>query len=160
MIRRKNIFVCSPYRGHGDTPEAVKEDRLRNVRLARAACRYILGCGHYPYAPHLYFTHFLNDSDPDERDLGMQLGRSWLKQCDELWVIGYRVSEGMKAEIVMAKKLGIPVKHYVYKRTPEERLLDAILRPEIQYHEMDWKSLQKQDLANRYYQNHTRRILL
>ena len=66
----------------------------------------------------------------------------------------------MKAEIVMAKKLGIPVKHYVYKRTPEERLLDAILRPEIQYHEMDWKSLQKQDLANRYYQNYTRRTLL
>ena len=140
-VMTNNIFICSPYRGHGDTPEEVKKDRLCNIKLAQYACRYALGSGHLPFAPHLYFPQFLHDSDPDERTLGLHVGRTWLEQCDELWVIGYRISEGMKAEIMMAEKLGIPIKHYVWKRTPEERLLDAFLRPEIQYHEMDWKSL-------------------
>lgn len=137
----KKIFICSPYRGHGDTPEEVKEDRRQNIRLARYACKYAIGGGHIPFAPHLYFPQFLRDSDSDERMLGLLAGQLWLEQCDELWVIGYRISEGMEAEIKIAEKFGIPIKHYVWKRTPEERLLDAILRPEIQYHEMDWKSL-------------------
>jgi hypothetical protein len=40
-------------------------------------------------------------------DMGLQL----LELCDELWVFGPRISEGMKAEIELARKLGKPTKY-------------------------------------------------
>ena len=64
------------------------------------------------------------------------MGLSWLARCDELWVIGRRVSEGMEREIAKAKEWNMPIKHFVFKRSPEERLLDAILNPDIDYQEM------------------------
>lgn len=89
-----------------------------------------------PYAPHLYFTMFLSDTDEDERTLGILLGLTWLAQCDELWVIGRRITAGMEQEIAKAIEWNIKVVHYIPRCTPEERLLDAIFHPEIQYKEM------------------------
>ena len=37
----------------------------------------------------------------------------------------------------MAKKLDIPVRYFVPKRTREERLLDALMFPDIAFREMD-----------------------
>jgi len=34
-----------------------------------------------------------------------------LEKCDELWVCGGRISSGMKAEIELAKQLGIPIRY-------------------------------------------------
>ncbi len=132
----KKIFVCSPFRGIGSTEEAASKNFRHNIALAKGVCRYITEKGGVPYCPHLYFPRFLMDSDPDERETGMLMGQTWLAQCDELWVIGRRISEGMAREITRAGEWGIPVKHYVLKRTPEERLLDAILRPETVFHEL------------------------
>lgn len=132
----KKIFVCSPFRGIGNTEEAATKDYRHNIALAKGVCRYITEKGGVPYCPHLYFPRFLTDSDPDEREIGMLMGQTWLAQCDELWVIGRRISKGMAREIARAEEWGIPVKHYVLQRTPEERLLDAILRPEVDYHEL------------------------
>lgn len=132
----KKIFVCSPFRGIGSTEEAAKKNYQNNIALAKGVCRYIADKGFIPYCPHLYFPRFLLDSDPDEREIGMIMGQSWLAQCSELWIIGRRISSGMEREIAKAEEWGITVKHYVLKRTPEERLLDAILRPEIEFHEM------------------------
>ena len=89
------------------------------------------------YTPHLYFPQFLDDDDQDCRELGQLLGLMWLQDCDELWVIGRRISDGMKKEIEMAKKLDIPVRYYMPKRTREERILDAIHFPDIAFREMD-----------------------
>ncbi len=132
----KKVFVCSPFRGIGNTEEAASKDYQRNIALAKGVCRYITGKGKIPYCPHLYFPRFLMDSDPDEREMGMLMGQTWLAQCDELWIIGRRISDGMKREIAKAEEWGIPVKHYVLKRSPEERLLDAILHPEVEFHEL------------------------
>lgn len=134
--RLKKVFVCSPFRGLGQTEEEAKENGRWNISLAKAVCRYITGKGYIPYCPHLYFPRFLIDSDADEREMGMLMGQTWLAQCDELWIIGRRISEGMKREIARAEEWGIPVKHYVGRRTPEERLLDAIFHPEIDFHEL------------------------
>lgn len=132
----KKIFVCSPLRGIGSTEEAARQNCRSNIVLAKGVCRYITEKGYIPYCPHLYFPRFLIDADPKEREVGMLMGLTWLAQCDELWVIGRRISEGMKREIAKAEEWGIPVKHYLPKRTPEERLLDAILQPETKFHEL------------------------
>ena len=134
--RLKKVFICSPCRPRGETPKARERDGIGNINRARQACRYALDQGKIPYAPHLYFTTILSEADEDERELGILLGLVWLSQCDELWVIGRRITEGMKREIAQAKAWNIRVVHYVSERTAEERLLDAIFHPEIKYKEM------------------------
>ena len=134
--KMKRVFICSPFRGFGDSAEEQTRDCKRNIHNARAACNFAVMKGCVPYAPHLYFPQFLMDSDPDERKEGLLMGLTWLSYCDELWVIGRRISEGMENEINMAKKWGIPIIRYVGKRSPEERLLDAIFYPDIKFREM------------------------
>ncbi len=134
--KMKRVFICSPFRGFGDSAEEQTRDCKRNIHNARAACNFAVMKGCVPYAPHLYFPQFLMDPDPDERKAGLLMGLTWLSYCDELWVIGRRISEGMENEINMAKKWGIPIIRYVGKRSPEERLLDAIFYPDIKFREM------------------------
>lgn len=134
--KMKRVFICSPFCGFGDSAEEQTRDCKRNIHNARAACNFAVMKGCVPYAPHLYFPQFLMDSDQDERKAGLLMGLTWLSYCDELWVIGRRISEGMENEINMAKKWGIPIIRYVGKRSPEERLLDAIFYPDIKFREM------------------------
>ena len=132
----KKIFICSPFAAVAEDQEAKKAETLKNIHLAQIASLYAVMEGATPYAPHLYFPQFLDDADQESRELGQMLGLLWLKECDELWVIGRRISEGMKKEIQMAEKLGIPVKRYVLKRSREERIMDALYFPDIAFREM------------------------
>ena len=133
----KKVFICSPFRATGETQEDYEREISENIRKAIDACRYAIREGYLPYAPHLYFTLFMDDSDDVEREMGMLLGLSWLAQCDELWVIGRTVSDGMMKEIEQAEKWGIKIVHCISKCIPEQRLLDAIFHPEITFREMN-----------------------
>lgn len=133
----KKVFICSPFRATGETQEDYEREISANIRKAIDACRYAIREGYLPYAPHLYFTLFMDDSDDVQREIGMLLGLSWLAQCDELWVIGRTVSDGMMKEIEQAEKWGIKIVHCISKRVPEQRLLDAIFHPEITFREMN-----------------------
>ena len=133
----KKVFICSPFAATAKDKEEKKKETIHNIRTAQAASLYAVMEGAIPYTPHLYFPQFLDDDDQDCRELGQMLGLMWLQECDELWVIGRRISDGMKKEIEMAKKLDIPVRYYVTKRTREERILDAIHFPDIAFREMD-----------------------
>ena len=133
----KKVCICSTFSATEKDKDEKKKETIRNIQMARAASLYAVTEGVIPYTPHLYFPQFLDDDDQDCRELGRLLGLMWLQECDELWVIGKRISEGMKKEIEMAKKLDIPVRHYVFKRTREERILDAIHFPDIAFREMD-----------------------
>lgn len=132
----KKVFICSPFSPKGETAEEMTEDLIWNITQVQKACMYAAYKGYVPYAPHLYFTQFLDDGDREEREYGQTLGLTWLFGCDELWVIGRRIGRGMLKEIEQSEKWGIPVKHYVGRRTKEERLLDAIFHPEIEIKEM------------------------
>ncbi|GHV35022.1 hypothetical protein FACS18949_12160 [Clostridia bacterium] len=99
----KKVYICSPYRGRNETEIG------ENVGRAIKYCQYAVKQGVFPIAPHLYLTRFLDDSDPAERKLGLELGLVMLRDCSELWVFGERVSEGMRGEINEATKLGIKI---------------------------------------------------
>lgn len=100
------VFICSPLRGN--TEEIVE----LNKSYCRSKCEEAVKLGFTPLAPHLYFTQFLDDNIENERDLGINMGLEWLRECDEIWVCGPRISEGMQKEINYALKLGIDI---VYK---------------------------------------------
>lgn len=80
----KKVYICSPLGG----------DVSANLERAKQYARYVFSCGAAPVVPHFYAL-VLEDGNPEERQLGMQAGRSLLWLCDELWIFGDHVSAGM-----------------------------------------------------------------
>ena len=89
------IFICSRLRG----------DIKNNIQRAKQFSREVMLQGHIPLTPHIYFTLFLDELKEEERDMGINAGLEWIKECDEVWVFDKELSEGMKKEIEFAKKL-------------------------------------------------------
>lgn len=96
----KLIYVASPFAG----------DVERNIEYAKQACRTVMDSGHAFFAPHLLYPAILDDSVPQERQLGTGMGLAMLSRCDELWVFGDRISNGMRAEMQEAERLGVPIR--------------------------------------------------
>ena len=96
----KLIYVASPYAG----------DINKNIEYAKQACQYVLKEGNAFFCPHLLYPQVLDDNNPEERRLGINIGKEVLIKCDELWVFGEHISEGMLEEIEFAKEIDIPVK--------------------------------------------------
>ena len=96
----KRIFICSRYAGDIET----------NVKTAERLCRRAVEHGCAPLAPHLLYTRFLNDADPEERNCGIECGLTFMAACDEVWAyVGDGVSDGMRREIAHARSIGKPV---------------------------------------------------
>lgn len=95
------IYVCSPYAG----------DREANAKRAERYCRFVWEQGGIPLAPHLLFPRFLCEDTPAERQAGLKMARKLLTMCDEVWVFGDRISQGMAAEIAEAAGRFIPIYH-------------------------------------------------
>lgn len=88
------VYICSTYSGNIEI----------NVKKARAFCRFALEMNCIPLAPHLLFPQFMNDDIPQERELAMFMNMVLLGKCNELWVFGNTISNGMAQEIEKAKK--------------------------------------------------------
>lgn len=99
------VYICSPYRGN----------TKKNIAAAVEYCRYAIDKGVIPIAPHIYFSQFLNDDIPEQREFGLQIGLDAMSECSEVWVFGDYISEGMKQEIEAATAAGQKV---VFKHIP------------------------------------------
>ena len=93
------VYICSPYSG----------DIQRNTELARRYSRLAVDRGFIPLAPHLLLPHYI--SEETERELAISINIQILKRCQELWVCGKRVSEGMLHEITRANELGLKIRN-------------------------------------------------
>jgi hypothetical protein len=102
--RRKypRTYICSPFKGN----------TVRNTANAVRYCRFALDQERMPIAPHLLFPQFMNDTDPEERELGISFGLRLLAGCSEVWVFGGNISRGMRREIEKAVHKGIPVRYF------------------------------------------------
>lgn len=98
----KMTYICSPCRG----------DYEKNIIKAQEYCREALLEGLLPIAPHVYFTQFVDDEKPEERDRGLFAGLQLLRHCQLIRVYGCRVSAGMYNEIQLAGVLGIELEVY------------------------------------------------
>ena len=97
----KLIYVASPYAG----------DIEKNTEFAKEACRFVMDEGHAFFAPHLLYPQVLDENNSAERKLGLAMGKEVLGRCDELWVFGEIISQGMQAEIELAQEHEVPVKY-------------------------------------------------
>ena len=100
MGSNKLVYIASPYAG----------DVEENVAFAKAACRYAMEQDVTPVAVHLLGPQMLADHIPAEREAGIRMGMRVLEACDELWLCGSRMSQGMRAELAAAQRLGIPAR--------------------------------------------------
>lgn len=92
----KLIYICSPFRG----------DTATNTEAAQRYCRDVYEKNCIPVAPHLYLPQFLNDDEPQERDLALRIGLRLIDYCSEVWVHGDIISDGMRGEIDYATTTG------------------------------------------------------
>ena len=66
----------------------------------------------HPFAPHLYFPQFLDDSDIEQRKADIGAGIVLLAECDELWAFGDKLTAGMRLELKVADGLSIPMRFF------------------------------------------------
>lgn len=95
------VYIISPYAGDIDA----------NVKFAIQCCRLAIQQGYTPIAVHLLYPQILDDQNPVERAVGLQLGLNILRHCAAAWICGTRISRGMDSEIQAAKQLNIPIRY-------------------------------------------------
>jgi hypothetical protein len=99
---RPIVFICSPY----------ADDPVNNERRAIRYCRFAVRRGFIPIAPHIYFTRFLDEQIPADRQLGLFMGQVMLTKCVELWIFGDQITPGMECEIAKAEERGMPIRYF------------------------------------------------
>ena len=100
----KLVILESPFAGN------IRE----NVLYARACVRDSLKRGEAPIASHLLYTQvgILNDTIPEERELGIAAGLAWKRVAEASVIYTDRgITNGMKAGIKTAEEAGIPVEY-------------------------------------------------
>ena len=113
---RPLVFICSPYAG----------DISGNTAKARRYCKFAVERGAIPFASHLLFPQFMDESNTAERKLGLLFSTIMLGKCDQLWAFvetfcgGDNISTGMKIELAKARKRGIPIR--TFSEDCEERI--------------------------------------
>lgn len=97
---RPIVYICAPYSGN----------TADNVRKTCVFCQTAVSRGYLPVAPHLYFPQFIDNHFGNEREVSISLGLRLMESCDELWVCGMTISEGMRRDIEKAKKIGMRIR--------------------------------------------------
>ncbi len=98
--RKRRVLIESPFAG----------DRARNKVYLLEALADSLSRGEAPFASHLFYTLFLDDDVPEERDLGIECGLVWGAAADLTAVyVDLGISRGMQLGIERAKAEGRPV---------------------------------------------------
>ena len=101
-VYRPLVYICSPYAG----------DTARNVKNARKYSRFAFEKNTIPVAAHLLFPQFMDDRNLAEREAAMHFNYVLLGKCEELWVFGDTISNGMAHEIGIAKKRRQKIKYF------------------------------------------------
>lgn len=91
---RPLVYICSPYAG----------DIEKNTKNARRYSRFAVTKNAIPFAPHLLMPQYMDEKT--ERRLAMLMNSVFIGKCDELWVFGNIISNGMAYEIEKGEKMG------------------------------------------------------
>jgi hypothetical protein len=109
------------------------DDIPGNTREVLEICSEVLSPESYPFAPYLVAFQYLDDSKPDQRQMGMDMNTYFFENgiIDEVLLCGPYISGGMVAEIRLAVANGISVKcHNNELQANLNTLLEQISRGE------------------------------
>ena len=75
-----------------------------------AVCEFVFNQGALPLNPFRLYGYFL--ADRVDRDLIRQANNNLIRQCDQLWVFGASIADGVLFEIEYARKLNKPIRFF------------------------------------------------
>jgi len=102
----KLVVIESPYSG----------DIKRNMTYLKLAMLDSIMRGEAPTASHKLYTDVLNDNDPDERKLGIELGFAWLQAASLVaFYSDFGFSNGMSACLKEIKSARFRVPYEIRK---------------------------------------------
>jgi hypothetical protein len=79
--------------------------------------KFVLERGAVPLNPFMLFDYFIADSI--DHDLVREANSAIIEKIDEIWIFG-EISDGVKREIELAKKLNKSIKYFDISNLPEE----------------------------------------
>ena len=98
------VYMAHPV--SSPTPEGV----VANLARAKRWYRWIITTFHVAVLADWVLTcEVLDDAKPSDRRLGMSLNVPLIRRCDEIWLVGGRLSNGMLGEREEAVKNGLVV---------------------------------------------------
>lgn len=95
----KVVYIAHPL-GAGD-------DRERNRANAAAWVAYL--AAQHDIAPVADWIILSGHWSEDHRDRGLAIDIALIARCDELWLVGGRISPGMAVEAAHAREHGLPI---------------------------------------------------
>jgi hypothetical protein len=96
------VYIAHPL---GDDPVKRQTNRARAAQWCAWAAEK---CGVCPVAMWVVLSGIWFES-LEYRELGLQLDKVLVARCDEVWLVGGRISPGMAIEALTAQELSIPV---------------------------------------------------
>jgi hypothetical protein len=124
-ILRPRIVVISPLaeRTVGTVVYSLKD----NAAMARDLCRHLCAAGFAAFAPHGFYSMFLDDRAADQRVAGMESGAAWLAASQGAFVdVSIGLSSGMCHDLALCTRLGIPAVFYDRDRDRFETVADSL----------------------------------
>lgn len=101
---RPLAYICAPYSG----------DKERNIKKAVFYAEVAYKKGAIPVTPHFLFP-FMNDEDIKQRKDALFMDIILLGKCQEVWVFGNEITEGMKRELEVAEKRKQAIRYFNFE---------------------------------------------
>ena len=98
---RPLAYICAPYSG----------DKDLNIKKAIRYAELAYKKGAIPVTSHILFL-FMDDRDIKQRKDALFMDIILLGKCQEVWVFGTQITEGMKREIEIAEKRKQVIKYF------------------------------------------------
>lgn len=104
----QRVVVESPYAG----------DIAANTAYAQTACKDCMRKGEIPFASHLFFPQFLDETNQVQRDIGIAAGYCFWKEFDKIvFYIDRGISPGMAKAL---ERSILEKKPYEFRQLPKE----------------------------------------
>ena len=97
-MNMKHVYIAHPLGGN--------DRRERNRRIAQ---RWVVWAAESGVVPYATWTILAMAWDESRREQGLQIDFAQISRCDELWLVGGRVSPGMSLERDHALNIGVKV---------------------------------------------------
>lgn len=95
------VYICAPFSG----------DIVFNTTQAKRYANFAFEQGAIPLTPHLLFP-FLDDGSELDRQSALYMDKILLGKCQEVWVFGEKITDGMQQELEVSKRRKQPIRYF------------------------------------------------
>jgi hypothetical protein len=107
----KRVVIESPFGRNVDGSKCTAAQYARNIRYLNRALAHSIAMGdEAPYASHRFYPGLLDDTNAEQRALGMKMGLVWSEVAEKVVVYqDHGVTQGMSDALAQHRARGIPV---------------------------------------------------